>query len=297
MSFQTQLVNRNFGVIHSTDLNTPPLLQRFGTPRKEVLKIGVDQIEANLLYAGVERGKILNIDVFDFFYHRSICFFTSKIAETGKKIAVVFDDVQYSKMTPSIQKYVKPNVSETFHPNIAFWGADQNIAAILGKAKKESFDFLLLCDFWHHSNENRKVKNLADAVSKTDIAVLTLSQIKTPSWVTNYRDKKYPALETLDAHCQCNILIRPALSVENHCQNEKILEDFRIKARASGSGKIQSQMLFSQKAETGEIFRDTLDCAFARGYLDRPHTLLGFSFEPQNNYGDFCDSIKVSTLC
>lgn len=297
MTTQNQLVNSAFGVIHSTDLNTPPQLQSYRSSSQEVLKIGVDQIEANLLYSGVERGKILNIDVFDSFYIRSICFFTSKIAETGKRIAVVFDDVQYSKITPSVQKFVKPNVSESFHKNIAFWGADQNITAILGKAKKESFDFLLLCDFWHHSNETKKVKNLADAVSKTDIAVLTLSQIKTPSWCTNYRDRKYPALETLDAHCQCNILIRPVLSAENHCKNEKILEDFRIKIRASGSGKIQSQMLFSQKAVTGEIFRDTLDCVFARGYYERPHTLLGFSFEPQNNNGDFYDGIKVSTLC
>lgn len=304
MDFNSRNVNPAVDAIYTTDLNTPPVVTTNPKNRleKNILKIGVPQIEANLLYSGIVRGKILNIDVAQVFAPRAVAFFTSKIANAGCKIAVAFDETQYQKGTQNAQKYAKPNLLEKFHQNVFFWGVPQDIPpnAILEKAKNESIDCLLLCDFWYRTSGKKgdtRVRDLAEAVSKTNVAVIVLSQVKYPTWLSNYRTDGSPAQTTLLKYCQCAILIRPILGNEKNSVNESFFEGIRWEIRNSASNKIPSEILFAQRDETGFLYKRTLNCTYARGYKDRPHSQLGFSFESPNGSSEFPREIKVATLC
>lgn len=248
--------------------------------QKEVLPVGETFIDSNLLCGGVERGRILNIEAFDKYAKKAIYYFTCKIAQTNKKIAVVVPYEADKKFAKDIVKYVTPNLGKEAQKNVKIYGLACGLHGIFDffKNEKSKFDFILIYDLWRKSNSLSRVRDAAYLASKTNSAFIVISPLKAPTTINNYRDKEYPAFQTILKHCQCNVLARPILRQEKIFLDENEMVKVWAAARNSGCYRLPSEMVFIQKDAEGNVYTEKQLCAFTRGSLNRNHTLLCFTF-------------------
>lgn len=249
--------------------------------KKEVLPIGDPFVDSNLLYGGVERGRILNIEAFDKYAKKTIYYFACKIARTNKKIAIAVPYDPNKQFARDIIKYVTPNLEKEFQKNVKIYGLACGLHGVFDffRNEKIKFDFVLIYDLWRKSDSMWKVKDAAFLTDKINSAVIVVSPLKAPSAVSEYRDRQYPAFSTILKYCQGNILIRPILKHEKIFTNDAEIRKVWDPAKNSGSYKLPSEMVFLQKDDDGNFYTEKQNFFFSRGYLGRPKTLLGFSFE------------------
>lgn len=279
--------------LFSESVLQPPRVTPKAQAQKEVLSLGVKEFDSNLLFGGVERGKILNVEVYDRFFEKAVTFFLCALTSTGKKIAVVFNNAFfYSQNVDRIKKCAVLHINEKYQKNVLIWGTDKHPKLILDKAKENEVDFLLLADFWNRSDSPTRVGEFASLMKETDIAAIVISQLQFPSWQNNYR-KNVTAMATLLKHCQCSILMRPVLTFERDYVNAVKLKKIRNDLNKSASKRVPSEVLFFQKDSDDIFFKEKLECTFRRGGYDGMSRDLGFDFVLNPTADDF----QQATLC
>ncbi len=243
--------------------------------KREVIKLGIERIDSALNAKGIEKGRVINLEIFDRVYNDTAACLAISLAGVDKKIGLQIPSENTAEFVKSWRKMLQKNPPEkTQYSQDFIQVAPKHLRVdeVFETAEASGVELLIVFEPWKNLKGKRLPAEIADCAQKSGIATILLNSTEYPTWNTQKR-MGAPCLQTLTGYNQCNIMVAPYYVPRG--KRAAFMNDSTLKkTREMISSKMRVEFVFSlnQPSKRDDFNQKLIRVAFSK------HQPLGFDF-------------------